>query len=48
MGIWKVRDLYFEKKFIPYATLIKRGAKMSEYMTWRGLVQSIPDSMKIL
>ena len=47
MGIWKVRDLYFENKIIPFARLIKRGAKISEYMTWRGLLQSIPDNMKM-
>ena len=47
-GIWHVNDLYNNGELIPFNTWMARGASISDYMLWRGLVESIPCTWKFL
>ena len=48
MGIWKVCDLYHERKLIEFNILLAKGAKQSDFLIWCGLLKAIPDGLRRL
>jgi exonuclease III len=47
-GMWYATDLYMNGNLIPFQTWLARGAQYMDYLTWRGIVASIPDEWKRL
>ena len=46
-GLWSVNDLYETGKLIPFHVWQKRGVDLSSYLTWQGIIRSIPPKWKI-
>ena len=40
-GMWFIKDLYSNGDIIPFQVWKERGAKTSDYLLWRGIVQAV-------
>ena len=47
-GLWCMNDLYTKGKLIHFDVWNKRGAVKKEFLMWRGIIEAISNTWKVL